>query len=79
MARLALNKSSLSKLTRQLGTFERFLPSLDLKRKQLMAERAKAQPPCSAPGRRWRAAREHRRAVCRCWRTGKSSWRIWSC
>jgi len=43
MARLALNKSSLSKLTRQLGTFERFLPSLDLKRKQLMAERARAQ------------------------------------
>ncbi|MGB7933008.1 MAG: V-type ATP synthase subunit D [Gammaproteobacteria bacterium] len=42
MARLALNKSSLSKLTRQLGTFERFLPSLDLKRKQLMAERARA-------------------------------------
>jgi V/A-type H+-transporting ATPase subunit D len=43
MARLALNKSSLSKLSRQLGTFERFLPSLDLKRKQLMAERARAQ------------------------------------
>ena len=43
MARLALNKSSLSKLSRELGTFERFLPSLDLKRKQLMAERARAQ------------------------------------
>jgi V/A-type H+-transporting ATPase subunit D len=43
MARLALNKSSLSKLGRQLGTYERFLPSLDLKRKQLMAERARAQ------------------------------------
>jgi V/A-type H+/Na+-transporting ATPase subunit D len=43
MARLALNKSSLSKLSRQLATFERFLPSLDLKRKQLMAERARAQ------------------------------------
>jgi V/A-type H+/Na+-transporting ATPase subunit D len=43
VARLALNKSSLSKLTRQLGIFERFLPSLDLKRKQLMAERARAQ------------------------------------
>jgi V/A-type H+-transporting ATPase subunit D len=43
MARLALNKSSLSKLSRQLGTFQRFLPSLDLKRKQLMAERARAQ------------------------------------
>jgi len=43
MARLALNKSSLSKLSRQLRTFERYLPSLDLKRKQLMAERARAQ------------------------------------
>jgi V/A-type H+-transporting ATPase subunit D len=41
MARLALNKASLSKQVRQLRTFERFLPSLDLKRKQLMAERAK--------------------------------------
>jgi V/A-type H+-transporting ATPase subunit D len=42
VARLALNKSSLSKLGRQLRTFERYLPSLDLKRKQLMAERARA-------------------------------------
>lgn len=41
MARLALNKSSLSKQTRQLKTFERFLPSLDLKRRQLMAEQAR--------------------------------------
>lgn len=42
MARLALNKASLSRLTQQLKTFERFLPSLDLKRRQLLAERAKA-------------------------------------
>ncbi|MBK1723925.1 V-type ATP synthase subunit D [Thiocystis violacea] len=42
MARLSLNKSSLTKQTRQLQGFERFLPALDLKRKQLMAERAKA-------------------------------------
>ncbi|MGD8842374.1 MAG: V-type ATP synthase subunit D [Gammaproteobacteria bacterium] len=41
MARLALNKASLSKQSRQLKTFERFLPSLDLKRRQLMAERAR--------------------------------------
>jgi V/A-type H+-transporting ATPase subunit D len=41
MARLALNKASLSKQDRQLKTFERFLPSLDLKRRQLMAERAR--------------------------------------
>ncbi|AFL75824.1 V-type ATP synthase subunit D [Thiocystis violascens] len=42
MARLSLSKSSLTRETRQLQTFERFLPALDLKRKQLMAERAKA-------------------------------------
>jgi len=42
MARLSLNKSSLSHQIRQLKTFERFLPSLDLKRRQLIAERAKA-------------------------------------
>lgn len=42
MARLALSKSSLSKQQGQLKTFERFLPSLDLKRRQLMGERNKA-------------------------------------
>jgi V/A-type H+-transporting ATPase subunit D len=41
MARLALNKASLSKQARQLKTFERFLPSLDMKRRQLMAEQAR--------------------------------------
>lgn len=43
MGRLALSKSELSRQTRQLKTYERFLPSLDLKRKQLMAERIKAR------------------------------------
>lgn len=42
MARLQLNKSSLARETVQLRTFERFLPSLDLKRQQLMGEKAKA-------------------------------------
>ena len=42
MARLPLNKSSLSREMEQLRTYERFLPSLDLKRKQLMGEKAKA-------------------------------------
>lgn len=42
MARLALNKSSLQKERRKLANFERFLPSLELKRRQLMMERAKA-------------------------------------
>jgi V/A-type H+-transporting ATPase subunit D len=58
MARLALNKSSLSKLTRQLGTFERFLPSLDLKRKQLMAERARAQAALQRTGQAMATLRE---------------------
>lgn len=43
MPRLALNKSSLSREKGSLDTFQRFLPSLDLKRRQLIAERAKAE------------------------------------
>lgn len=42
MARLQLNKSSLGREARNLQNYERFLPSLDLKRQQLMAERARA-------------------------------------
>jgi len=42
MARLQLNKSSLAREMGQLRTYERFLPSLDLKRQQLVAEKAKA-------------------------------------
>ncbi len=42
MARLKLSKSELSRQTKQLKTFNQFLPSLDLKRRQLMGERAKA-------------------------------------
>ncbi|MEM0947991.1 MAG: V-type ATP synthase subunit D [Pseudomonadota bacterium] len=42
MARLQLNKSSLARETAQLRSYERFLPSLDLKRQQLMGEKAKA-------------------------------------
>ncbi len=42
MARLQLNKSSLAKQQTQLKSYQRFLPSLDLKRQQLMGERAKA-------------------------------------
>jgi V/A-type H+-transporting ATPase subunit D len=43
MAHLALNKASLSQQMGQLKTFERYLPSLDLKRRQLMTERAREQ------------------------------------
>lgn len=42
MARLQLNKSSLAREAKHLRTYQRFLPSLDLKRQQLTAERAKA-------------------------------------
>ncbi len=43
MPQLALNKTSLTRESRQLVTYERFLPSLDLKRRQLIAERNKAK------------------------------------
>ncbi len=43
MARLTLSKSALSHQQKQLQSFKRFLPSLDLKRKQLIAERSKAR------------------------------------
>jgi len=43
MARIALNKSSLQKQRQQLRLYERLLPSLDLKRRQLMGEQAKAR------------------------------------
>ncbi len=43
MTRLALNKTELAKKKRELSTYRRFLPSLDLKRKQLLAERSKAR------------------------------------
>ncbi len=43
MARLSLTKASLSKQKQQRKTFEDVLPSLDLKRRQISAERAKAR------------------------------------
>ncbi|WP_298963529.1 V-type ATP synthase subunit D [uncultured Roseibium sp.] len=43
MARLALNKSSLARESAHLAEYKRFLPSLELKRLQIMAERAKAK------------------------------------
>jgi V/A-type H+-transporting ATPase subunit D len=59
MARLALNKASLSKQAKQLRTFERFLPSLDLKRKQLMAEQAREREAMSRTLGRMQALREN--------------------
>ena len=43
MARLSLSKTSMLREARELKSYERFLPSLDLKRKQLISERAKAR------------------------------------
>ena len=43
MARLQLSKSSLSRETADLKTYRQFLPSLDLKRQELMTWRAKAK------------------------------------
>jgi V/A-type H+-transporting ATPase subunit D len=43
MARLSLNKSTLSEQIKQLKTYRNFLPSLDLKRKQLLSEQEKAR------------------------------------
>jgi len=43
MARLAYSKASLSKEGAKLKRYKKFLPSLDLKRQQLAAERKKAQ------------------------------------
>ncbi len=43
MARLSLTKASLTKQKKQLKAFEEVLPSLDLKRRQLSAERANAK------------------------------------
>ena len=43
MARQALSKSALQRERQNLKMYERFLPSLDLKRRQLMAEQSRAQ------------------------------------
>ena len=43
MANVAINKSSLATERNQLRLFKRFLPSLDLKRQQLLTEHKKAQ------------------------------------
>jgi V/A-type H+-transporting ATPase subunit D len=42
MAKLAINKSSLKHQRDQLTLFQRFLPSLDLKRQQLLTEQKRA-------------------------------------
>lgn len=43
MARVPLSKSQLSKEKESLSSFRRYLPAIDLKRQQLMAERMRAR------------------------------------
>ena len=43
MSRVPINKSSLAHERKQLKLFKKFLPSLDLKRQQLLTEQKKAQ------------------------------------
>lgn len=58
MAKVSLSKSSLSQQTQQLKSYQQFLPSLDLKRKQLMGERARARAERLALDERLAAARQ---------------------
>ena len=58
MPRVSLSKSSLAKQNRALQTYERYLPSLDLKRKQIMVERAKEVAAQGETRRRIAALRE---------------------
>ena len=58
MSRLALNKSSLNARQRALKNYLRFLPSLELKRRQLIAERERARREHGALGGRVEAVRE---------------------
>ena len=43
MSKVAINKSSLAQQRKQLRLFQRFLPSLDLKRQQLLTEQKSAR------------------------------------
>lgn len=64
MARLALNKSSLKRQRDQLKTYRRFLPSLDLKRQQLMLELRDAQRERDALASETRQAEAGLRPLC---------------
>ena len=48
MAKLQLSKSALSKERADLKTYKQFLPSLDLKRQELMSQKAKAKKALAA-------------------------------
>jgi V/A-type H+-transporting ATPase subunit D len=48
MARLPLNKSTLTRRKRELATYREFLPALELKRRQLLHERQKSRAELAA-------------------------------
>lgn len=58
MARLTLSKASLTAQGGRLKTYERYLPSLDLKRRQLISERARAAEILAQTGRAIAVVRE---------------------
>jgi len=58
MTRLALNKTELARKKRELATYRRFLPSLDLKRRQLLEERSRARADLAELERQRAALRE---------------------
>jgi len=58
VAKVSLSKSSLSHQAQLLKSYQQFLPSLDLKRKQLMGERARAEAQLRTLGQRLAAARQ---------------------
>jgi V/A-type H+-transporting ATPase subunit D len=58
VARLTLSKASLTAQGGRLKTYERYLPSLDLKRRQLISERARAAEILAQTGRAIAVVRE---------------------
>jgi V/A-type H+-transporting ATPase subunit D len=62
VARLTFSKASLTAEGARLKTYERYLPSLDLKRRQLLSERARAADTLAVTGRDIADLRERVRA-----------------
>ena len=58
MAKTPLNKAELTRRKRQLATFQRFLPSLEMKRKQLLAARTRERRALDELRQRRRDARD---------------------
>lgn len=58
MARLPLNKATLTRKKRDLATYQQFLPSLDLKRKMLLAEERRLRAEAAAAARHETEIRE---------------------